>query len=115
MSTFDRVKKLCADRGISIQDLARNLDMGVNIIYKWKDRIPSGENLQKVADYFNVSVDYLLGRTENKYLSAQLEELINDRELNAWLYDMIENRPEDIKRVKEIMDIMVANSTKHEK
>ncbi|WP_376698184.1 hypothetical protein [Listeria booriae] len=72
------------------------------------------DKLQKVADYFNVSIDYLIGRTNNKYLSAQMEELVNDRELNAWLYDMIENRPDDIKRVKEIMDIMVANSKKDE-
>lgn len=115
MTTFERVKKLCADRGIAVSELEDKVGFGRNSLYSWKKNSPSSDKLQKVADYFNVTTDYLLGRTDNPYLNEKLEELINDRELNAWLYDMIENRPEDIKRVKEIMDIMVANSKDHEK
>src|SRR5690625_3473491 len=33
--------------------------------YESGDRTPDTENLQKIADYFEVSVDYLLGRTDN--------------------------------------------------
>ncbi|MBC1286904.1 helix-turn-helix transcriptional regulator [Listeria booriae] len=114
MTLLERIKNLCKERGISVSDLERKLDFPNNTVYQWKARVPGMDKLQKVADYFNVSIDYLIGRTNNKYLSAQMEELVNDRELNAWLYDMIENRPDDIKRVKEIMDIMVANSKKDE-
>lgn len=110
MTIVDRIKKLCEDRKITIAELERNAGLKSSTIYRWDKNMPSGDKLQKVADYFNVSIDYLLGRTDNKYLTATLEELIADKELNAWLYDMIENRPDDIKRVKEIMDIMVANS-----
>lgn len=36
-------------------------------ISRWKNssELPSIENLVKIADYFNVSTDYLLGRTDN--------------------------------------------------
>jgi len=36
-------------------------------ISRWKnlDELPSAENLVKVADYFDVSIDYLMGRTDN--------------------------------------------------
>ncbi|MBC1306817.1 helix-turn-helix domain-containing protein [Listeria booriae] len=115
MTVFERVKKLCAEQGIAMSELEERLDFGKNSMYTWKKSNPSTDKLQKVANYFNVSVDYLLGRTNNKFLDTKLEELINDRELNAWLYDMIENRPEDIKRVKEIMDIMVTNPQDNEK
>ncbi|WP_167628971.1 helix-turn-helix domain-containing protein [Listeria valentina] len=65
MTTFDRVKKLADQRKLSLKELALKLNMGSNIIYKWKTQIPTTENLQKVADYFNVSTDYLLGRTDD--------------------------------------------------
>ncbi|PGS83986.1 transcriptional regulator [Bacillus cereus] len=62
MSIFDRVKKLADKQNISLSELAKRLDMGENSLYKWKSQNPTVEKLQKVADYFNVSTDYLLGR-----------------------------------------------------
>lgn len=88
MTTFDRVKKLAEEQKISISELERQLEMGRNSLYRWKKQIPSSDTLQKVADFFNVSVDYLLERTENKYwelnekdekdIQKKLEELIED-------------------------------------
>lgn len=66
MTTFDRLKKLCEDQKISIVELEERLGFGRNSLYGWKKKIPNGANLEKVADYFNVSVDYLLGRTNEK-------------------------------------------------
>lgn len=65
MTTFDRVKKLADKQKISIMELEERLNLGKNSLYGWKRKIPNGANLEKVADYFNVSVDYLLGRTDN--------------------------------------------------
>lgn len=73
MSTFDIVKQLATEQKISISELERKLGMGQNSLYRWKKQVPSSDTLQKVADYFNVSVDYLLGRTENKYLEQPTE------------------------------------------
>lgn len=62
MTTFERVKKLADSQKISLQDLANRLGFSENLIYRWKNATPKTEYLEKVADYFNVSVDYLLGR-----------------------------------------------------
>ncbi|MBC2819926.1 XRE family transcriptional regulator [Enterococcus faecalis] len=89
MMLFDRVKELCKKRGISISELEDNVGFGKNTIYKWKNQSPKAETLQKVADYFDVSVDYLLGRTEKKNyydltdkdersIQKQLQSLIDD-------------------------------------
>lgn len=84
MTTFDRVKKLADEQKISLKDLAIKLNMGSNIIYKWKAQIPSGENLQKVADYFDVSTDYLLGRTETPSFSAK-----DERDIQRMIDEMV--------------------------
>lgn len=89
MTPFDRLKSLCDKQGISINDLEEKLDIGKNSLYSWKKGIPKGTNLIKVADYFNVSTDYLLGReTEKPYyalnkkdekdISKRLENIIDD-------------------------------------
>ena len=65
MNLLERIKKLCNQRGISVYQLEEKIDIGRNTIYQWNKRTPSTEKIQKVADYFNVSTDYLLGRTEN--------------------------------------------------
>lgn len=62
MTTFDRVKLLAEKQKISIVELEEKLGFGRNSLYSWKKKTPSGANLLKVADYFGVSTDYLLGR-----------------------------------------------------
>ncbi|EOD7438005.1 helix-turn-helix domain-containing protein [Enterococcus faecium] len=62
---FERIKELCKKRGISISELENRIGFGKNSIYKWKTQSPKTETLQKVADYFHVSTDYLLGRTDD--------------------------------------------------
>lgn len=65
MTVFDRVKELAEKQGISIVELEEKLDFGRNSLYSWKKKTPNGDRLKKVADYFNVSTDYLLGRTKD--------------------------------------------------
>lgn len=63
---FDRVKELSEKHGKNMKEVARDLEFSENAFYKWKTQSPKSETLEKVADYFNVSVDYLLGRTDEK-------------------------------------------------
>lgn len=83
MTTFDRLKKLCEEQKISVVELEEKLGFGRNSLYGWKKKIPNGANLEKVADYFDVSVDYLLGRTDKRryYDLTEKDELAIQREL----------------------------------
>ncbi|OCN00755.1 hypothetical protein A7X67_08245 [Clostridium sp. W14A] len=65
MSLVERVKKLCDESGDTLASLERKLNFGNATIRKWDSATPSGDRLTKVADYFNVSVDYLLGREKS--------------------------------------------------
>ena len=64
---FVRLKELRKKKGISQLRLATDLNTTQNTIsrYETGEREPGIDELVKIADYFNVSVDYLIGRTEN--------------------------------------------------
>lgn len=70
MTAFDRLKSLCDSQGISINKLEEKLDLSRNTLYSWKKNTPKGSNLMKVADYFDVSTDYLLGRADTPDLTT---------------------------------------------
>ncbi|OFU67425.1 transcriptional regulator [Enterococcus sp. HMSC14A10] len=65
MTIFDRIKKLAQKRGKTPKQIAMELGLGENLFYKWKKSSPTADKLQLVANYFHVSTDYLLGRTNN--------------------------------------------------
>ncbi|HFI0163494.1 TPA: helix-turn-helix domain-containing protein [Streptococcus suis] len=69
-STFEIVKELCKKQGISLNQLEEKLGLGKNSLYGLKRNQPSAERLQEIADYFNVSTDYLLGRTDNPRIAS---------------------------------------------
>ena len=62
----ERLLDLRKEKGISQAQLARSLQVSYAVICYWEtDRSePTAPNLVKLADYFDVSVDYLLGRVE---------------------------------------------------
>ncbi len=64
---FVNLKKLRKEHGISQIKLALDLNTSQNTIsrYETGDREPGIAELIKLAEYFDVSIDYLVGRTEN--------------------------------------------------
>ncbi|AJD83042.1 helix-turn-helix domain protein [Paenibacillus phage HB10c2] len=67
MSILESIQSLCKQKNISIPSLEKELNFGRGSIYKWDKNSPSIDKIQKVADYFNVSLDriiYGFNRTE---------------------------------------------------
>jgi transcriptional regulator with XRE-family HTH domain len=60
MSCFDRINALREERGLSISALERNVGLSKNTIHKWDHVVPSADKLYAVAQYFGVSIEYLL-------------------------------------------------------
>lgn len=88
MTAFDRLKKLCDEQGISVNKLEEKLGIGRNSLYSWNKNIPKGSNLLKVADFFDVSTDYLLGRTDKKRYYELTEQ--DEQDIQKKLQEMIE-------------------------
>ncbi|ABJ68090.1 helix-turn-helix domain-containing protein [Pediococcus pentosaceus] len=82
MTTIERIKKISKERGWSLQKVAEKAGIGINSIYRWNTKTPSTASLQAVADVLDVSVDYLLGKTEkeepvNDTRDMEVEEALN--------------------------------------
>lgn len=73
MTIFERVQELSRKHGKTLQKVANDLGFGDNYLYTLKKQKPKADNLEKLADYFNVSVDYLLGRDEAKPVNEPID------------------------------------------
>lgn len=86
MTTFERIKQLSSKQGKSLQKVSEELGFGVNYLYQLKNQQPTAEKLKLIADYFNVSVDYLLGRAEAKPINEPIDlaEVANSDDDAVW-------------------------------
>ncbi len=62
MTTIERIIELLAERNISASKMMRDLEFSKGLFSQWKagKQKPSVKKLQKISEYFNVSMDYLL-------------------------------------------------------
>ena len=98
ITVFDRIKRLADKQGKSIVDVEADLGFSKNYLYKWKKSVPSSDKLAKVADYFNVSTDYLLGRDTKETKTADLAD-----EDTVFTYDGRQIPPEDLEYMKRLL------------
>lgn len=110
-STLEKIKELAKKRGISLAKLEESLGYSTNYFYTLKTKTPNSERLQEIADYFHVSTDYLLGRTDNPtiakddtiagYTSDDLRKMAE----NAKTFDGKPLTEEDIDAIQNIIEI----------
>ena len=73
METKDILKSLRKEKGIStMQDFCNSANISFSTYqnYEAGKRLPTAEILMQIADFYNVSTDYLLGRTEIKAMAG---------------------------------------------
>ncbi|MFS9041665.1 helix-turn-helix transcriptional regulator [Streptococcus cristatus] len=116
--TFEKIKSLAKKQGISLNTLEDRVGLGKNYIYSLKNKkTPSVEHISKIADYFNVSTDYLLGRTDNPNISSDLVttadgrvvDLSNLRE-RVVLFDGKPLSDEDVDKIAQIIKLSLGVS-----
>ena len=60
-----RIKDMAKTRGITVKQLLEEAGLGYNMMTMMRTSMPKADNLAKLADGLDCSVDYLLGRTDN--------------------------------------------------
>lgn len=83
MDLYNKIKELASEHGFSIRSLEEKLGFGNGTIRRWQTQTPGIDKIQKVADYFNVSIDYLLGRNQTpkdatEKETKELKDIINN-------------------------------------
>lgn len=61
----ERIKATAKTKGVSVKEVLENSGLGFNTMSNMKTSMPKADNIAKIADYLDCSVDYLLGRTDN--------------------------------------------------
>lgn len=62
----ERLKELLMEEKITVNKLATDLGISNSVVYYWVNgkTTPNADYIIAIADYFNISTDYLLGRTD---------------------------------------------------
>lgn len=116
--TFEKIKSLAKKQGISLNTLEDRVGLGKNYIYSLKNKkTPSAEHISKIADYFNVSTDYLLGRTDNPVIAKEtvttpdgrVVDLSNLRE-RVVLFDGKPLSDDDVDKIAQIIKLSLGVS-----
>lgn len=68
---YSRINELAKKKGVSLQKVATDIGLSENYIYNLKSKKTANTDpIEKIANYFQVSTDYLLGRTDNPNIAT---------------------------------------------
>lgn len=105
---IERLLKLINEKNITKSKLLSDLSLNKNSILNWQERgtVPSADVMDSIADYFNVSIDYLLGKTDIK------EKSPNDITFDDFTYAM-HNESKDLSDEDKEMLLYLARKMKN--
>ncbi|MBD5545251.1 MAG: helix-turn-helix transcriptional regulator [Lachnospiraceae bacterium] len=101
--------ELRKDRNLKQKDLAELLNLSIGTIsnYETGSHEPDFSTLGKLADFFHVSTDYMLGRTTLPYDISRLNEpLIDDITISSLAYTLLNMSPEDLTSAIEYINLL---------
>lgn len=78
MTTFERIKELAQKRDKNLKEISLELGYSKNYLYTLRTKEPTADKLDNIANYFNVSVDYLLGREHNNSMERDLDKMLDE-------------------------------------
>ena len=116
MATFaDRLRSLRKENNITQQELANKFFITKSAVSKYENGVNTPENklLQELAGFFDVSVDYLLGRTDNRKFSELFSKSDEQMQIRKSLVNtLIESKNFNEKSLIKAFDILEAFSKK---
>jgi transcriptional regulator with XRE-family HTH domain len=103
-----RLKSLREDKDMSQKDLAGAIGVSPSTIgmYESNKRTPDSEMLNRLADFFDVSVDYLLGRTDKQKPSTNKINMKKEVETIAAHLQGKDITPKKMKLLKSYIDTL---------
>lgn len=104
---YDKIEALCGEQGISITTMCKNAGISrapLSDLKMGRSKILSSATLSKIAAYFGVSVDYLLGNEEKEKPTAV--KAVSDEELKFALFGDATVSDEDFEDVKRFAEFI---------
>ncbi|MER1958840.1 MAG: helix-turn-helix transcriptional regulator [Solibacillus sp.] len=114
-SLGSRIKGLREKYNISQKDFAVKIGVSNVVLsrYESDERKPDYDTLQLIADFFEVSTDYLLGRieknpqiTKHEQDEAEFQAFANNPSLQKWYKELPKSREEDLEKLRMMWEII---------
>ena len=61
----ERIKLIAKSKGLTVSTVLKEVNLGRNTMANFKTSMPKADNLAKITDYLDCSIDYLMGRTDD--------------------------------------------------
>ncbi|WP_239257390.1 helix-turn-helix domain-containing protein [Listeria ilorinensis] len=112
MAIGKKIAELRNKRGLSQSQLSKLLNVATSTVGMWETekRALKDADIVKIANFFNVSTDYLLGGTINNSTppsnSDSFEAFKNNPDLAAWWRNLPESDEEKLQQLKEMWEII---------
>lgn len=111
----ERLKELREQRGLSQEQLAETLKIPRSSITHYEnseDRMPRQKRLNELADFFGVSVDYLIGRADTDELTETEQKFVDGKnkmsleEIIEKFAPEINGKPATAEQIKKAIEII---------
>lgn len=110
MTLRERVKELANQKGVSLSKVQSDCELGSGYLSKLDKSVPNSANLEKLANYFNVSLDYLKnGEEKSEFNPAQAEfdlKISQDLKLKEMLKKYYSLSEKKQKYVADLIDLL---------
>lgn len=108
---YEIFSKLLQEKGVSAYKVSKETGIPQATLSDWKRGVstPKSDKLQKIADYFGVTLDYLMGNESadgyyiNEETAKAAQEIFENRELRLLFDTARDSDPEDIKAVHSML------------
>lgn len=108
MQFYERLQELMRKEGLTKYRLARDLGLTDAVVGRWANGVatPRGDNLEKLANRFHVSVDYLMGKSDStspELPHEEYREVISEDGVKVFLDASAKISEQDLKEVVEFL------------
>ena len=106
---WETLSNLCNERGISPNGVCAELGLSNATATKWKNgAVPRQSTLRKIADYFGVSVSYLLGVADNPDPISLVDPSKKEPPMLEWLDKLDDMTPDELAEVEQFVEFILS-------
>ena len=109
----DRILNLRIENSLTQSQMAKIFNVGISTISMWEQgqRIPRPNTLQDICDYFNVDMDYLMGRSDikNRYQAGLKYDWEKEEKENNIISQLTAEELAKLEKFKNMSTVMFMN------
>lgn len=103
----DRLRELITEDGTKLREMAKKLGTSIGVLSDWQNgnKIPRGDSIVKLATYFGVTSDYLLGLSDARSVNASIAAAVKETGLSEKAISVLSQmKKEDVEKLSKLIE-----------